>query len=86
MGVVVERGTRTGLLQSHFEWRENSGLISVYILVTGINLKGICDVLLLDLFDINLHTRRPLPLSELYCNGSVCNSSLSHQSTSNVAS
>ena len=33
MGVVVERGTSIGLLQSHVEWKENGKSISLYILV-----------------------------------------------------
>ena len=32
VGVVVERGTSTGLLHSHVEWREKSGSASLYIL------------------------------------------------------
>ena len=33
MGVVEERGTSIGLLQSYVEWRDNSGSVSVHILV-----------------------------------------------------
>ena len=33
VSVVEERGTSIGLLQSHVEWRDNSGSVSAYILV-----------------------------------------------------
>ena len=38
MGVVEERGTSTGLLQSHVECRENSWLVSVFSMVAWCQL------------------------------------------------
>ena len=73
--VVVERGTCIALLQSHVEWRENSWLVSVYSVVPGANLKGLCDVLLLFTLTYSLHTHRhliPFTPIDVQCGKLVC--------------